>query len=158
VSLFARDRTREPTTETPGTSGVIALRDVVKDYAGPPPVRALHGISVNIADGELAAIVGPSGSGKTTLLHIMGTLDRATSGQDGAPRHSPRHFLSRGRLTGHRGTISQGSPQLPGRMSLRRSSAGRGSSSLVRRSVWTMAWIPLARFVLTRGRGYEKGT
>jgi putative ABC transport system ATP-binding protein len=81
VSLFARDRTEEPATATPGTDGVIALRDVVKDYAGPPPVRALHGISVQMAHGELAAIVGPSGSGKSTLLHIMGTLDRATAGQ-----------------------------------------------------------------------------
>ena len=81
MSLFARGRPEEPPTETPGTGGVIALRDVVRDYAGPPPVRALHGVSLHIADGELAAIVGPSGSGKSTLLHIMGTLDRATSGQ-----------------------------------------------------------------------------
>jgi putative ABC transport system ATP-binding protein len=82
VNLFGRDRTTEkPGAETRGTDGVIALREVVKDYAGPPPVRALHGISLHIADGELAAIVGPSGSGKSTLLHIMGTLDRATSGQ-----------------------------------------------------------------------------
>jgi len=81
VTLFARDWTEEQATETPGPDGVIALREVVKDYAGPPPVRALHGVSLDIADGELASIVGPSGSGKSTLLHIMGTLDRATSGQ-----------------------------------------------------------------------------
>ncbi len=81
MSLFAPDQTEKPATETPGPDGVIALREVVKDYAGPPPVRALHGVSLHIADGELAAIVGPSGSGKSTLLHIMGTLDRATSGQ-----------------------------------------------------------------------------
>jgi putative ABC transport system ATP-binding protein len=81
VSLFARNRTEAPATDTPGTDGVIALRDVRKEYAGPPPVRALHDISLHLADGELAAIVGPSGSGKSTLLHIMGTLDRATSGQ-----------------------------------------------------------------------------
>ncbi len=81
MSLFARDRTQEPRTGTPSGDGVIALRDVIKDYAGPPAVRALHGVSLHIADGELAAIVGPSGSGKSTLLHIMGTLDRATSGK-----------------------------------------------------------------------------
>jgi len=81
VSLFARDQTKEPAAKRPGADGVIVLRDVVKDYAGPPAVRALHGVSLHIADGELAAIVGPSGSGKSTLLHVMGTLDRATSGQ-----------------------------------------------------------------------------
>jgi len=81
VSLFARDRTEEWGSETPTSDGVIGLRGVVKDYAGPPAVRALHGVSLQIAGGELAAILGPSGSGKSTLLHIMGTLDRATAGQ-----------------------------------------------------------------------------
>jgi putative ABC transport system ATP-binding protein len=80
VSIVGHDRIVEPAPSRPGTEGVIALRDVVKDYAGPPAVRALHGVSLHVADGELAAIVGPSGSGKSTLLHIMGTLDRATAG------------------------------------------------------------------------------
>src|SRR5260370_16267358 len=45
-----------------------------------PPVGAWRGVSIAIRLGELAAIVGPSGSGKTTLLHLMGTLDRPSSG------------------------------------------------------------------------------
>jgi putative ABC transport system ATP-binding protein len=59
---------------------VLELHDVEKTYAGPPPVRALRGVSVSVAKGELVAVVGPSGSGKTTLLQLMGTLDRPTSG------------------------------------------------------------------------------
>jgi putative ABC transport system ATP-binding protein len=59
---------------------VLELEGVTKVYPGSPPVRALHRVSVAVAAGELTGIVGPSGSGKSTLLHLMGTLDRPTSG------------------------------------------------------------------------------
>ncbi len=59
-------------------SAVLELCDVVKRYDG--GVQALRGVNLTVQDGELCAIVGPSGSGKSTLLHIMGTLERATSG------------------------------------------------------------------------------
>jgi putative ABC transport system ATP-binding protein len=59
-------------------SAVLELDGVRKTYPG--PVDVLHGVSLTVHEGELAAVVGPSGSGKSTLLHIMGTLERASSG------------------------------------------------------------------------------
>jgi putative ABC transport system ATP-binding protein len=68
------------TAASPGQPPVLELAQVTKVYPGSPPVRALDQVSLAVSAGELTAIVGPSGSGKSTLLHLMGTLDRPTSG------------------------------------------------------------------------------
>jgi putative ABC transport system ATP-binding protein len=59
---------------------VLELRGVSKTYGAEPPVYALRDVSFAVSAGELVAIAGPSGSGKTTLLHVIGTLERPSSG------------------------------------------------------------------------------
>jgi ABC-type lipoprotein export system ATPase subunit len=60
---------------------LIEAQEVVRIYGDGAEVRALDGVDLHVARGELVAVMGPSGSGKSTLLNVLGALDRPTSGR-----------------------------------------------------------------------------
>ncbi len=81
-----------PSPDSAGAQQTAALRvtDVYKNFGSPAhPVEVLRGISFEIATGQALAITGPSGSGKSTILHLIGTLDRPSSGQIGINGSDP---------------------------------------------------------------------
>jgi putative ABC transport system ATP-binding protein len=75
-------------TEDAPVPPVIELRDLTRSFPGDPPVHALRRADLVVGRGDYVSVVGPSGSGKSTLLHLLGLLDRPTSGDyllDGLP-------------------------------------------------------------------------
>ena len=78
----------EPAPVEGPAPAVIELASLTRSFPGDPPVDALRSANLRIERGEYVSIIGPSGSGKSTLLHILGLLDRPTSGEyvlDGVP-------------------------------------------------------------------------
>ncbi len=60
---------------------LVRLEGVVRDFGEHLVTRVLHGIDLQVQEGEFAALIGPSGSGKSTLLNLIGLLDRPTAGR-----------------------------------------------------------------------------
>jgi putative ABC transport system ATP-binding protein len=71
-----------PASEPGGSAVLLQANDVTKTFrADGAPVTAVRGVDLALRRGEFAAIMGPSGSGKSTLLHLLGGLERPTSGE-----------------------------------------------------------------------------
>src|SRR3954464_267652 len=69
-------------TAAPPSAAVVSAHGVTRRYgAGDTAVDALRGVSLDVASGELTAIMGPSGSGKSPLMHILAGLDKPTAGE-----------------------------------------------------------------------------
>lgn len=63
-------------------TALVSLRNLTKTYQrGPERIEVLHGIDLDIAEGDFVALMGPSGSGKTTLLNLLGLIDHQTGGE-----------------------------------------------------------------------------
>ena len=76
------DEVPEPEVNGGPRGVVVKGTDVVRRYGeGDTAVDALRGVSVDVAQGRLTAVMGPSGSGKSTLMHILAGLDKPTSGE-----------------------------------------------------------------------------
>jgi lipoprotein-releasing system ATP-binding protein len=85
VSASDADRSSRVAGPDPAAAGVpiVSMRGIRKVYNPGTPIEAevLHGIDLDLAPGEFAAMIGPSGSGKSTLLNLIGLLERPTGGQ-----------------------------------------------------------------------------
>ena len=83
---------------------MIELRQLTRHYqVGDQLVQALDAVDLSVPDGDYLAIMGPSGSGKSTLLHLLGCLDRPTSGSYLLDGREVASLPEERRLRGHHG-------------------------------------------------------
>lgn len=110
--------TDEARSPAPIQHPVVELAGLTRTFPGPPEVNALTGANLVVNPGDYLSIIGPSGSGKSTLLHILGLLDRPTSGEyllDGLPTGKASEY-DRSALRGGRiGFVFQSFHLLPTR-------------------------------------------
>ena len=96
---------------------LLVATDLEREYRiGPEPVRVLKGASLTVNVGETVAVIGASGVGKSTLLHILGTLDRPTSGRVLSPARTSSRGPSRARAAAPSEVGSSSSSTPPGEM------------------------------------------
>ncbi len=85
----------------PEKQWIIETRDLTRIYGDASEIRALDGVTLRVAFGELVAVMGPSGSGKSTLLNMLGALDLPTSGQVFVDGQDLAKIRNKDRFRGH---------------------------------------------------------
>lgn len=85
----------------PEKQWIIETRDLTRIYGDASEIRALDGVTMRVAFGELVAVMGPSGSGKSTLLNMLGALDLPTSGQVFVDGQDLAKIRNKDRFRGH---------------------------------------------------------
>ena len=85
----------------PDKQWIIETRDLTRIYGDASEIRALDGVTLRVAFGELVAVMGPSGSGKSTLLNMLGALDLPTSGQVFVDGQDLAKIRNKDRFRGH---------------------------------------------------------
>ncbi|MCB2211840.1 ABC transporter ATP-binding protein [bacterium] len=102
-----RDNSQTVAATLPNDSSpILEARDVTKSFQqGRRTIDVLRGVDIAVHPGEFVAVVGPSGAGKSTLLHILGTLERPTSGTLKLLNHDVASMSGPKRAELRRGTI-----------------------------------------------------